>query len=108
VPVENDYGPGTKCGHWDQQTFDTEMMTGFDSGPGIAAQLSRVTAASLADLGYEVNMAAADAYQLPACSPNCAGPMGTSSAEADAHSVLITPSFGVEPDGTLIELPAKP
>lgn len=63
VPVANTGGPGTREGHWRELTFDTELMTGFDD-PGRNA-MSRMTIASLQDLGYQVNLDAADVYSLP-------------------------------------------
>jgi len=63
VPVANTGGAGTREGHWREATFDTELMTGFDD-PGRNA-LSRLTVASLQDLGYQVNIDAADNYSLP-------------------------------------------
>jgi len=63
VPVANTGGAGTREGHWREATFDSELMTGFDD-PGRNA-LSRLTAASLQDLGYRVNIDAADNYSLP-------------------------------------------
>ena len=63
VPVENDGGPGTHDTHWRESGFGSELMTGFldeDSNP-----VSRVTVGSLADLGYVVDLAAADAYAAP-------------------------------------------
>jgi len=63
VPVANTGGPGTREGHWRELTFETELMTGYDD-PGRNA-LSRMTIASLQDLGYQVNLNAADVYQLP-------------------------------------------
>ncbi len=62
VPVEEDGGPGTRFGHWDDETFDTELMTGF-IGLG-ESPLSVMTAGSMADLGYVVNNGAADDYQV--------------------------------------------
>ena len=70
VPVENNGGPGTACGHWDEETFDSELMTGFIEPSG-AIPLSRLTAGTLEDLNYTVNKNAADSYSLPSCSPNC-------------------------------------
>jgi hypothetical protein len=29
MAVETDYGPGTTLSHWDEETFDGELMTGF-------------------------------------------------------------------------------
>ncbi|MEV0084766.1 leishmanolysin-related zinc metalloendopeptidase [Saccharopolyspora sp. NPDC050642] len=63
VPVENTGGAGTRGSHWRETVFRNELMSGF-----IAAKnnpLSRVTVASLQDLGYEVDMGAAEAYTLP-------------------------------------------
>lgn len=60
IPVENDGGPGTFDGHWDEQffgdptgsgAFSAELMTGFlDAG----SFLSATTRASFIDLGYNV------------------------------------------------------
>ena len=58
VRVENTGGPGTRDGHWRESVFGNELMAGF-VGPGLNLPLSRVTIASLADLGYQVNLAAA-------------------------------------------------
>lgn len=63
VPIANTGGPGTREGHWRELVFDSELMTGFDD-PGRNA-LSRLTVASLQDLGYQVNLNAADSYSLP-------------------------------------------
>ncbi len=63
VPVENSGGSGTRDAHWRESVFGRELMTGFlNSGTN---PLSRVTAASLADLGYTVDLNAADAYTPP-------------------------------------------
>jgi hypothetical protein len=64
VPVEDTGGPGTVDSHWRESVFDTELMTGFIDLTG--NPLSAVTAASLADQGYQVDQARSDAYQLPA------------------------------------------
>ncbi|MFD0280028.1 leishmanolysin-related zinc metalloendopeptidase [Kitasatospora sp. NPDC127111] len=63
VPVENTGGPGTADGHWRESVFDNELMTGFVGRAG--NPLSRLTVASLQDLGYVVDLAAADPYRLP-------------------------------------------
>ena len=63
VPVEATGGPGTADSHWRETVFGNELMTGFIS-PG-TNPLSRLTVASLADLGYLVDAGAADAYSLP-------------------------------------------
>jgi hypothetical protein len=63
VPVESTGGPGTADSHWRESTFGTELMTGFINGP--VNPISRMTIASLADLGYQVDIARADAYSVP-------------------------------------------
>jgi hypothetical protein len=63
VPLENTGGPGTRGSHWREAVFEAELMTGFiDTPPN---PCSRLTAASLQDCGYQVDLAAADAYALP-------------------------------------------
>lgn len=63
VPVENSGGPGTRDGHWRETVFRNELMSGFIAEPG--NPLSRITAASLGDLGYRVDLDAAEPYELP-------------------------------------------
>lgn len=63
VPIENEGGPGTREGHWRERVFGNELMTGFinrGSNP-----LSRLTAASIEDLGYVVNRNAAQPFAIP-------------------------------------------
>jgi hypothetical protein len=63
VPVENDGGPGTHDTHWRESVFGSELMTGYvDDG---ANRISRVTVGSLADLGYVVDLGAAEPYAAP-------------------------------------------
>lgn len=56
VPLETGGGSGTAGSHWSEAVFKTELMTGY-LGSEAADPLSKLTAASLADLGYHVNMA---------------------------------------------------
>jgi hypothetical protein len=62
VPLENTGGSGTADAHWRESIFGSEIMTGY-IGSG-SSPISRVTVASLADLGYRVNIGAADAFRL--------------------------------------------
>jgi hypothetical protein len=64
VPVENTGGSGTADAHWRESVFGNELMTGWLNS-GIANPLSRITVASMADLGYQVNMNVADSYTPP-------------------------------------------
>jgi len=63
VPVENTGGPGTKNSHWRETVFRNELMTGFVASP--PNPMSRLTVASLKDLGYKVDLAKAEVYMLP-------------------------------------------
>ena len=64
VPLENTNGEGTADSHWRETVFRTEVMTGFSEAIGVAQPLSRVTIASMADMGYSVSYAAADPFTL--------------------------------------------
>ena len=64
VPLETGGGSGTADSHWSEAVFNNELMTGYinmGSDP-----LSRMTVASLQDLGYHItyNAAAIDNYAL--------------------------------------------
>lgn len=60
VPVEGSGGDGTANSHWDQDTFNEELMTGYAADPGVTVPLSTVTVGQFGDLGYTVNLKAAD------------------------------------------------
>ena len=62
VPVENEDGVGSRDSHWRLAVFRNELMTGLLTAG--ANPLSRVTVASLGDLGYVVDEGGADAFQL--------------------------------------------
>lgn len=64
VPVEgNNSGVGSRDSHWRESIFRNELMTPRIGSVG--NPLSRVTVASLADLGYTVNMNAANPFARP-------------------------------------------
>jgi hypothetical protein len=63
VPVENNLVPGTTDSHWRESTFGNELMTGYVNTGGMP--FSAMTIGSLADIGYQVNLLAADTYRLP-------------------------------------------
>ena len=69
VPVENNtarYGAGGLDGHWRESVFGDELMTATISVSSQTSQpLSKVTIASLADLGYSVDYTQADSFSLP-------------------------------------------
>lgn len=69
VPVSNDRERdgkmklGTYGSHWREITFDNELMTGYINLP--RDPISRLTLASLEDLGYQVDYNLAQSYVLP-------------------------------------------
>lgn len=63
VPIANTGGAGTREGHWRELIFGDELLTGFLSGA--QRPISRLSVASFADLGYSVDITAADDYALP-------------------------------------------
>jgi Leishmanolysin len=73
VPVERDFGGGTACGHWDEECMGNELMTGF-LGPS-TSPLSRITVATLQDLGYQVDYSKADAFGRSDLAASCTCPV---------------------------------
>jgi hypothetical protein len=84
VPVENQGGPGTRDGHWRESVLTHELMTGY-IGPGLNIPLSRITIAALADMGYQVNLSAADPFTP---SPGAALVSPDSSVQASATQAV--------------------
>ena len=71
VPMETEGGGATAVSHWAENVFGNELMTGFVSG-ATTLPLSRVTVGAMADLGYTVDYARADAFTRPAPAPTTA------------------------------------
>ncbi len=63
IPIESEGGFGTALAHWSESVFDREVMTGYSDPP--PSPLSIMTVGALADLGYGVDLDAADPYELP-------------------------------------------
>ena len=51
--------------HWDETRFDAELMTPYAEGSGLAMPASVLTLSALRDLGWRINLAAAEPYALP-------------------------------------------
>lgn len=68
IPLEDEFGAGTRFSHWDEGTFDNELMTGFISLSG-TSPLSVMTIGSMEDLGYDVVYTPADRYQVRGSQP---------------------------------------
>jgi hypothetical protein len=83
VPVENSGGAGTRDAHWRESVLSSELMTGW-AGPGTSLPLSRITVASLADIGYQVDITKADPYTKPGSTL----PASTSSSSSSLSGVL--------------------
>ncbi len=70
VPVENEGGEGSRGSHWRESRFRNELMSSRIGGTG--NPISRLTVASLIDLGYQVDLDAAEPYALPAVTAGAA------------------------------------
>ncbi len=78
VPVENTGGSGTADSHWRENVFTTELMTGWmNSG----AKMSAMTIASLADMGYHVDLSKAEPFILGAVVSDGTASRGSNVAE---------------------------
>jgi hypothetical protein len=97
VPLANVGGPGTRDGHWREDVFANELMTGIlDAGPN---PVSRLTIGAFEDLGYSVDYARADAYRLPTARELQAW---LSTRELHGHDcVLLVPEQSVLPETAL-------
>lgn len=63
VPVEGNSEPeGTRDSHWRKSVFGRELMQGYVERGGMP--LSRVTVGAMQDVGYTVNLAAADPFTI--------------------------------------------
>ncbi|OUM04445.1 leishmanolysin-related zinc metalloendopeptidase [Variovorax sp. JS1663] len=100
VPVENTGGSGTANSHWRETVFKNELMSGFIAAPN--NPLSRLTVASLQDLGYVVDLSAAEPYALP--NLQAMAEAGLMAFRADEHPHAL-PIFApaVLPDDSLVD-----
>jgi Leishmanolysin len=103
-PVENNYTPGTRCGHWDEGFFDNELMTGFLGGVTSTTvnPFSALTIASMADLGYEVNLSEAEPYSVPACSPNCDASRPKLLSSETPWEIILKPRGTLDSKGNIV------
>ncbi len=103
VPVENGGGSGTADSHWRESIFDAELMTGYIESPGVLMPLSKMTIASMLDLGYAVSYAGAD---------NFAGSLlailrDLNSVPEKLNEVLVYPTSTVESNGISRTIPPR-
>lgn len=103
VPVESRGNAGEINGHWRESVLGNELMT---TRMGSAtAVLSAVTIASLADMGYEVDVGAADPYSWPSEDGDLSfrwvgAPAETPWADL-SHDLLVLPLYELSNTGTL-------
>ena len=101
VPVENSLGAGSDNAHWRESVMGDEVMTPvFAAGGGNPA--SAVTLASLVDLGYSVDLKAADAYTLPTQAAQSSGAERPAVNVAD--DVLIGPVALIDHRGRVVRI----
>jgi hypothetical protein len=101
VPLETNMGPGSNDSHWRESLFGAELMSPAINSR-VANPTSRVTVASLADIGYRVNLAAADLYTPPGGGAALtAGATGTGTGASLMHA-----HFATEPTLDLLALDA--
>lgn len=67
-PVEKGFNPGTQFGHWDENCFGNELMTGIADKP---SPFSILTIASVEDLGYSVSYKVADEFDKDNLNSTC-------------------------------------
>lgn len=98
VPVENSGGSGTRDAHWRKTIFGNELMQGYAQAGGMP--LSRITAASLQDLGYVVSFAAVDSYTLHTVALEAEPGRGSLQAGmALSHDIARAPLYEVSRSG---------
>jgi hypothetical protein len=98
VPVENTGGQGTRNSHWRESVFKNELMTGFVNTAG--NPVSRLTVGSLKDLGYDVNLNAAEPYNLPNLMAMAEAGLMAAHEEDHAHALPVIPM--TLPDESLV------
>ena len=103
VPVENGGGAGTRDSHWRESVFKNELMSGFIAAPN--NPLSRLTVASLQDMGYVVDMNAAEPFVLPNLMAMAeSGLLASLSEDTHAHALpIFAPK--VLPDDSMVTDP---
>lgn len=62
---------GTRCGHWGERCLREELLTGFLNASAAVSPLSRITIASLDDIGYTVDYSTAEPYGAENLAPWC-------------------------------------
>lgn len=105
IPIENDGGAGTAGAHWEEDIFDSELMTGWaENAPPMP--LSKVTVGALQDLGYTVSYTMADSYSLPGASQNSPNASSVTQNHLQFHlwESMENGTVGLEVEGITINI----
>ena len=62
IPLTTDVGIGSDLTHWDEEIFDSELMTHQSEAPGTSSPISELTLASMEDLGWNVDYGVIESY----------------------------------------------
>jgi hypothetical protein len=108
VRVENTNGCGTANGHWRENVFLNELMTGFLSATGTPNPMSILTIGALADLGFTVDLTKADTYLLPSGALRAPGAPSAADDRFELREVAEPPPVPVRRErGTLRVRPMR-
>lgn len=102
VPLENTGGSGTRDSHWRESVLASELMTGWLEPAGTPMPLTAITVGALGDMGYQVDMNAAEPFSAGARIGAAAG------VRTRIQEDLPRPRAEVLPDGTLRPFPTGP
>lgn len=106
IPLEFGRGAGSDDSHWRETSFVNELMT-----PAVNVSpnpMSAMTIASMGDLGYTVNLAAADTYVLSSSIVADLSALRTAQGfaiAADTHDEVVRPTWSISRDGVIARLP---
>jgi hypothetical protein len=99
VAVEANGGAGTADGHWRESLFQSELMTGYVASTP-TMPWSVMSIGSFQDLGYTVNLLAADSYGVPSLLTMARlSALDAASAQNGPYEVLRRPKFEVSNTG---------
>ena len=96
VPLQSGGEAGVADGHWRHSVFGNELMTPYISSDG--SVLSLITIETFADVGFSVNLDAADSYRLPGSEAAAAARM-TGAVVDLSGDILPGPIVLIDPKG---------
>ena len=109
IPLENTGGAGTADSHWRESVFFNELMTGFVNSRasvpvGLLNPLSAMTIQSIADVGYTVNVKAADPYTIPGTAAPIRAQLNVGE-QAEVWERVERPKFEITRSGQVTRIP---